>query len=82
MIKKYQDLGKRLSNDEMKHIKGGIVWPALRSFTCEVSPNNFQPGGCTDWSTFGDNCCTNRYGIPLVATWGDYGCTVQACGEI
>lgn len=84
MIKKYQGVGKSLSKAEMKTIKGGIVWLYLRSFECTnpaTGPN--LPGGCTDWSTFGINCCNSRYGSPSSPVWGEpYSCSVQACGEI
>lgn len=83
MLKKYQNLGKSLSKAEMKTIKGGIVWPYLRSFECTdpgSGPNLI--GGCTDWSTYGINCCHNQHGSTSSPVWGaPYSCSVQVCGN-
>lgn len=82
MLKKYQELGKTLSKDEMKAVKGGIVWPYLRVFGC-TNGGGFNEG-CTDWSTFGVNCCASRYGSSSTPIWHEpyIPCSAQACGEI
>ena len=78
MLKKYQSLGKSLSKDEMKTIKGGIIWPYLRQFGC--TGGNFYEG-CTDWSTYGLNCCKAKYGSSSTAIWHEpyLPCDIQIC---
>lgn len=76
MLKKYQQLGKTLSKEEMKTVTGGIIWPYLRQFTCTIQSPGFL--GCTDNSSYGVSCCRN-FSPSSSPIWGDPGCPYQTC---
>jgi hypothetical protein len=79
MTMNYGNLGKRLTQKQMKNLIGGIAWPDFRDFQCQKGLGPLRPGGCTSVSGAGAACCQRKYGSGHLPVWGPFGCPYEVC---